>query len=203
MVSFAWVAWPLGAPKSPKLLQCQAKIGKMGDLQPRFSPNLSTTKFGKKTKVSFFPQGLWGEFWGKILVETPIFPMVSFRGDQVPKFYLDAPPPGHQKFGDLVRVTLGPKFPKSIGRRRPPKPQGNWRVFRPDFPQSSPKNFGKNESAGLKTLNLPCGGGALGKIWAEPPPFSLCFLSPGWSGAQIPKFPPRATKNLVICPGSL
>ena len=27
--------------------------------------------------------------------------MVSFGGDQVPKFYLDDPPPGHQKFGGL------------------------------------------------------------------------------------------------------
>ena len=82
------------------------------------------------------------ELWGKSWLKTPIFPMVSFGGDQVPKFYLDDPPPGHQKFGDLLRAPLGPKFPKSIGRRRPPRPKVTigklGGVFSPDFP---PKKF--------------------------------------------------------------
>ena len=75
---FVWPGWP--GPKIPKsywearLKENHKENG--GGLQPRFSPNLSTRKFGKKKNKSFlfFPQGLWGEFWGKILVENPHFP---------------------------------------------------------------------------------------------------------------------------------
>ena len=90
--------------------------------------------------------------------------MVSFGGDQVPKFYLDDPPPQATKnLVTLVRAPLGPKFPKSIGRRRPPRPKVTigklGGVFSPDFPP-----FGNKESAGLKTLNLPCGSESFGAI---------------------------------------
>ena len=104
--------------------------------------------------------------------------MVWFGGDQVPKFYLDNPPPlpGHQKFGDLVRVPLGPKFPKSIGRRRPPRPKVTIGklgvVFSPDFP---PKKFW--QQSWLKTPMSPIVSFGLGdlkpqipKIWGRTPP---------------------------------
>ena len=121
------MAW---GPKFPKFTgrPGQSKtIGKMGDLQPRFSSNLSTEKSGNNKNFPKFPNLIWRT------------------------------PPGHQTFGDLPRVPLGPKFPKSIGRRRPPKPPrpkvtiGKLGGFSAQiFPRALPKEFWQQRQCWLE-----------------------------------------------------
>ena len=183
-----WPGWPK-IPKSywearPKENHRENGGGSSAQIFPQTSPQRSLEK---NKSFLLFPK-VFGESSGvKSWLKTPIFPMVSFGGDQVPKFYLDDPPPGHQKFGDLLRGPLGPKF----GRRGPPRPKvtiGKLGGFQPRFsPELSPKNFGNKESAGLKALNLPVVGELWGKILVENPHFPCGFLWPGSSEAHIPK----------------
>ena len=171
--------WPGQGPfrtKIPKIHWEEAAtqtIGKLAGFQARFSPELSP-RILAKTKVlawkpSIFPVkngGSSGENLG--WNPPPHFPYgflsPGWSGAQIPKFGED-PPPGHQKFGDLPRVPLGPKFPKSIGRRRPPKPPrpkvtiGQLGGFSAQiFPRALPKDFWQQR-----------------KCWLESPQSSLWF----------------------------
>ena len=172
-----WPGWPK-IPKSywearPKENYRENGGGSSAQIFPQTSPQRSLEK--KQKFPSFFPK-IFGESSGvKSWLKTPIFPMVSFGGDQVPKFYLDDLPPRPSKFGDLVRVPLGPKFPKSIGRRRPPRPKvtigklGGGGCFSPDFP---PKKFWQQR-----------------KCWLENPQSSLWWGELWWNLGWKPPCP--------------
>ena len=137
-----------------------------------FSPDFPQNSPQGSLEITFFPQGFWGELWGKSWLKTPIFPMVSFGlGGLGPKFpnFIGRTPPGHQKFGDLPRPfrTQIPKIHWEEAATQATQAKGNHGEtgggFQPRFStELSPRNFGNRnfgnkESAGLKTLNLPCG----------------------------------------------
>ena len=58
-------------PRAPKPPRPKETIGKIGGCQPRCSPKALFRDLGKTRVEQFFFQVCWGEFGGKIWVETP------------------------------------------------------------------------------------------------------------------------------------
>ena len=151
--------------------------GKIGGLQPRFSPKLSTRNFGERKKSPFFPM-VFGVSSGEIWVQNPHFAYgflwPGWFGAQI--YWGSSSPPRPPK--NLATLPLGifrflggPKFPKSIERRRPPNPPrppkvsiGKLGCFQPIFLRALPNSF----------------------IW------------PGWRGPKFPKFIGRPGQRKTI-----
>ena len=202
MVSF--VLGGLG-PKFPKFIARPCQNRENGGSSAQIFPKPLHNEVWKKTNVSFFPQGLWGEFWGKIVWRPPFSLWFHLVGTKFPNFIWMTPPPGHQKFGDLLRGPLGPNF----GRRGPPRPKvtiGKLGGFSAQiFPRALPKESWQQRKCWLESPQPPCGGGALGKDLGWKPPFSLWFplawVIWGPHSQNLWGGRPQATKNLVTCPG--
>ena len=127
-----------------------------GGLQPNFPQNSAQGIWRENKNSLFFPQGPRGELWGKIWVWKPPFSLwfplawVAW-GPTFPKFIRRTPLQTTQNLATLPFEFSGPlwdEIPKSIGRRRPPKPprpkvtigklEGFWPRFSPELSQWFP-----------------------------------------------------------------
>ena len=159
----------------------------------------------KKQKFPFFPK-VFGESSGvKSWLKTPIFPMISFGGDQVPKFYLDEPPPRPPKIWWPGQGPFRTKIPKIHWEEAATQTIGKLAGFQARLsPELSPRILAKTKcwlespqsslkvtigqlggfSAQIFARALPKDFWQQRKCWLESPQSSLWFPLAWVAGAQ-------------------